>query len=124
MNTPATATTPATALSAAASGILSTLTGSLKSSLLNSASAAVTFLTQLGIGFVGQEAQDFGDFVDNLVMGVEAGMSWSASFQAAGAKFMAAEKSQLMSDVLAAVEKFASLVDGMNNIIQATIGGL
>jgi hypothetical protein len=109
-------TTPTTVAS-----IVSGIATSVKAGLTGSVSTVVQELSADGLGLIGQEAEDFGNFVDTMVEDVETGKSWSAAWADASANFIAAEKSQLYQDAMSALQQVTNMFDTLVKTVEAAI---
>lgn len=104
-----------------ATSILTTLAGSVKAGAATSWATFVTDLTGVGIGLLGEEAQDFDTFVTNFTQGVEAGQTYNQAFQAAWNTLVTTEKSQGMQAALNVLAQVATFLDSINAVIQAVL---
>ena len=102
---------------------LSTIVASIEAQdaagLTSSFTALVTGLTGLGIGLLDTEAQNFDNYVDQIVEGVEAGQSFSAAEAAAATALGTASQSALMSAAVGALKLVANFFDGAMKLVQA-----
>lgn len=106
-----------TTASATAASIISTA----KAGIATNFATVVQELTADGFGLLGQEAEDFGNFIDTMVEDVETGMSWSAAWAKESAVLIAAEKSQLYQDAMAVLQQVATQFDSWLKAVEAII---
>lgn len=114
------APTSATAVSAAQT-ILATVSAAAQAGLTSSITTALQDLTGVGLGLVGQEAEDFDTFVDNLTMEIEGGASWSTAWSTAYASLVTSEKSQLMADALKLLQDASSIIDNFTKSLTSLL---
>jgi hypothetical protein len=89
--------------------------------LTSSFTALVQGLSGLGVGLLATEAQDFDNYIDGIVEGVEAGKSFSDAEAAAASALATAEKSQLMSAALAALKLVSNFFDGAAKLVTGAL---
>jgi hypothetical protein len=81
----------------------------------------VTDLTADGIGLLGEEAQDFDTFVDNVTQDVETGMTVSAAFEKEWAPYAAQARSDVWNAAMGALKQVVSLFDSFVKGIEALV---
>lgn len=108
-------------VTAAQTAVFNKVAGGIKAGAITNFSSLVQELTADGMQLEGQEAEDFGNLIDNFTQGIEAGQTPSAAWTAAYAPFIAAEKSQLWADAVQALQQVTSFIDSVVSFIEAAI---
>jgi hypothetical protein len=109
------------AMSIAASNTMSTVATAVKDGVITNFGQIVLELSQDGLELVGQEAEDFGNLVDDFTQDIEAGQSPAGAWSSAYRPFLNVERSQLWQDAVNALQQCATWFDSVIKAIEAAL---
>lgn len=94
---------------------------SVKGGIVTNFSAFVQELSADGFALAGQEAEDFGTFVDDFTMGLEAGKSPLDAWTAAWEPYKAKAYSDAWNEAMSALKQVADFVHSIVTLIEASL---
>jgi hypothetical protein len=101
--------------------VVASVQAAIKANVVTSFPGLVVQLTTVGVGLAGEEAENFGTLVTNIVQDVEGGMSWSDAWTKESATFEATAKSEFWAAALQALNDITTWFDGLLSAFEAAL---